>query len=111
MNETRDAIIELYKAFSNATNQVLTIYEDLINIKCNFAKNDKNIILNEIKSVGSRAFVIAGFQFLVVIFMGISILSGILLVHKYNYKKQFYKLNDTNDSKNHLNNNIEKLNN
>ena len=111
MNETRDAIIELYKAFSNATNQVLTIYEDLINIKCNFAKNDKNIILNEIKSVGSRAFVIAGFQFLVVIFMGISILSGILLVHKYNYKKQFYKLNDTDNSKNHLNNNIEKLNN
>ena len=57
MNETRDAMIELYKAMSNATHQVLDIYGDLFNIKCSFAKNDKNIILNELKSVGSRAFV------------------------------------------------------
>ena len=104
VSEVRASFVELYKLYSKATNQVLAIYEDLFHIRCNFAKNDKNIILNEIKSVGSRAFVIAGFQFLVVIFMGISILSGILLVHKYNYKKQFYKLNDTNDSKNHLKN-------
>ena len=111
MNETRDAMIELYKAMSNATHQVLDIYGDLFNIKCSFAKNDKNIILNELKSVGSRAFVISALQFIVAIFMGISILSGILLVHKYNIKKPFYELNDTNNSENNLNANTEKLNN
>ncbi len=59
MNETRDTIVELYLSFSNATNQVLAIYADLFNIKCGFAKNDKNIILNEMKSAGNRAIVIS----------------------------------------------------
>ena len=111
MNETRDAMIELYKAMSNATHQVLDIYGDLFNIKCSFAKNDKNIILNELKSVGSRAFVIAALQFIVAIFMGISILSGILLVHKYNFKKESTKLDTTADHRENTTNTIDYLGN
>ena len=110
MNETRDTIVELYLSFSNATNQVLAIYADLFNIKCGFAKNDKNIILNEMKSAGNRAIVISAFQFLVAIFIGISVLSGILLVHKYNFKKIFPKSKDINNNEINTSKSIDNLN-
>ena len=110
MNETRDSIVEFYLELSNATNKILTIYADLFNISCSFAKNDKNIILNEMKSAGNRGIVISVFQFLIAIFIGISILFGILLVHKYNFKKQFPKLKDVNNYRNNVNNSNDNLN-
>ena len=48
------------------------------------------------KSAGNRAIVISAFQFLIAIFIGLSTLSGILLVHKYNFKSPFLKINDIN---------------
>ena len=105
-SEARESIVKLYKLFSKATNQVLAIYEDLFHIRCNFAKNDKNIILNEMKSAGNRAIVISAFQFLIACFIGISILSGILLVHKYNFKSPFHKINDINININNDENNL-----
>ena len=95
-SELRESFVELYNLFSEATNKVLGIYEDLFHIRCDFAKNDKNIILNEMKSAGNRAIVISAFQFLIAIFIGLSIISGILLVHKYNFKSPFHKINDIN---------------
>ena len=95
-SELRESFVELYNLFSEATNKVLGIYEDLFHIRCDFAKNDKNIILNEMKSAGNRAIVISAFQFLIAIFIGLSILSGILLVHKYNFKSPSLKINDIN---------------
>jgi len=57
------------------------------------------------KSAGNRAIVISAFQFFIACFIGISILSGILLVHKYNFKSPFHKINDINinNDENNLN--------
>ena len=83
--DTKDALIKFYKAAYDGTSKIIYITGNLYNIKCRFAKKDKNIILNELESAGKRATVLSTFQFLVGIFLGISVLSGILLVHKYGY--------------------------
>ena len=94
-NDTvRDTMINLYQAMYNNTGILITSTATIFNISCAFAKNDKNIILNEIESAGKRARVISTFQFLIGVFLAISVLAGILLVHKYNYG--INKLNETN---------------
>ena len=77
-------------------------------------------MLNEVESTGKRGVVLSTFQFFIAIFMGISIFTGICLVHKYNFKDEFphgnsdVKINqnsshdnqeNTNKSINYLNNN------
>ena len=69
----------------------LNITNNLTNIKCRFAKNDKNIILNEAESGGKRSVTICTFCFLVGILLGISIVFGILLVHRYKYENESEK--------------------
>ena len=86
--DTKDALIKFYQAAYDGISQIIYITGNLYNIKCRFAKNDKNIILNELDSAGKRATVLSTFQFLVGIFLGISVLSGILLVHKYGYNNK-----------------------
>jgi hypothetical protein len=94
-NDTvRDTMINLYQAMYNNTGILITSTATIFNISCAFAKNDKNIILNEIESAGNRAVVISTFQFLIGVLLAISVLAGILLVHKYNYG--INKLNETN---------------
>ena len=85
--DAKNKIIEFYESIKNGTDILFTSIMNLFNISCAFAKNDKNIILNEISSAGKRATVISTFQFLIGVLLGISILAGILLVHKYNYGK------------------------
>ena len=94
-NDTvRDTLLNFYQALFNDTSILLTSTASVFNISCAFAKNDKNIILNEIESAGNRAVVISTFQFLIGVLLAISVLAGILLVHKYNYG--INKLNETN---------------
>ena len=69
----------------------LNITNNLTHIKCRFAKNDKNIILNEAESGGKRSVTICTFCFLVGILLGISIVFGILLVHRYKYENESEK--------------------
>ena len=88
----------MYNFYDNIENGTLTAFRsgsNIFNISCEFAKNDKNIILNEFESAGKRATVLSAFQFLVGVLLGISVLVGILLVHKYNSKK--YIGNEEND--------------
>lgn len=79
----------------NDTDILLLSSAKLFNISCAFAKNDKNIMLNEIESAGKRSVVISVFQFLIAIFLAISILFGILLVHKYKYRSSPPRVNVT----------------
>ena len=92
-NNTRDSLIKYYLSIYNATSKIIDITGSLYNIRCRFAKNDKNIILNELESAGKRATVLSTFQFLVAIFLAISVLAGIFIVHKYKHKNQDTSIN------------------
>ena len=85
-DEEKEIILNFYQTMLNNTDILLSNTQELFNISCAFAKNDKYIILNEIESAGKRATVISTFQFLIGILLAISILVGILFVHKYIYK-------------------------
>ena len=92
-NNTRDTLIKYYLSIYNAISKIIDITGSLYNIRCRFAKNDKNIILNELESAGKRATVLSTFQFLVAIFLAISVLAGIFIVHKYKHKNQDTSIN------------------
>ena len=51
-------------------------------------KNDKNIFMNEIQTAGKESINISIFSFFIGTILGISVVSGILLVHKYKLGKQ-----------------------
>jgi len=51
-------------------------------------KNDKNIFMNEIQMAGKESINISIFSFFIGTILGISVVSGILLVHKYKLGKQ-----------------------
>jgi len=85
-NVTRDALIKYYQSVYVGLADIINIIGNLYKIKCRFAKNDKYIILNELHSAGKRAITLSTFQFLIGIFLAISVLGGICLVHKYKYK-------------------------
>ena len=56
---------------------------NITNATCSFARNDKNIILNEAESAGDNGIALACFGFLVGVFLGISVFAGILFIHKF----------------------------
>ena len=74
-----------YNGLIDISNGAINLTNNLTEIKCRFAKNDKNIILNEVESGGKRGVTLSAFSFLVGVLLGISILFGILLVHRYKY--------------------------
>ena len=84
-DEVKEKLAIYYTTMLNNVDILFSSISELLNISCAFAKNDKNIILNEIRSAGKRATVISTFQFLIGVLLAISILVGILFVHKYNY--------------------------
>ena len=51
-------------------------------------KNDKNIFMNEIQTAGKESINISIYSFFIGTILGISVVSGILLVHKYKLGKQ-----------------------
>ena len=111
---TKNIMIQYYSELLNSTSQLISISSNLFNISCSFAKNDKNIILNEVESTGKRATVMSTFQFLVGIFLGLSALAGILVVHKYKYNngninedKPETKNNITDNTANNTNQSID----
>lgn len=85
-NDTRDSLMKYYQSVYDGLTDLNNIIGNLYNIKCRFAKNDKYIILNELDSAGKRAITLSTFQFLIGIFLAVSVLGGICLVHKYKYK-------------------------
>jgi len=90
-SDDKSELNNYYKQLINLGYISLNITNNLTNIKCRFAKNDKNIILNEAESGGKRSVTICTFCFLVGILLGISIVFGILLVHRYKYENESEK--------------------
>ena len=86
INEIRSCPEDLrsnYTYLKETTSKSLNISYYLTDVKCSFVKNDKNIILNEANSWGKRGITLCAFALLVAFLLGLSILTGILFVHRY----------------------------
>ena len=101
-----------YNGLIDISNGAINLTNNLTEIKCRFAKNDKNIILNEVESGGKRGVTLSAFSFLVGALLGISILFGILLVHRYKYDDNLKENinNQTNETLKNLDNNSNNIN-
>ena len=80
------------------TDRALDLTYNLTSVTCRFVRNDKNILMNEIDGVGKYSIAMCVMSILIAIFLCISIVSGILLVHKY-------RLGDQDESGIAVNNN------
>ena len=100
--DSEKAIIrDNYGKLIDVTNIGLNISNNLTSLKCRFARNDKNIILNEVDSAGKRGVALCSCSLLVGILLGISVVAGIIFVHKYKYDSPIDEKNERRD----LNNN------
>ena len=81
--EARDALIEFYQSLLNQIDVVFGISYNFLDIKCNFLRNDKFIVLRETKEGGEKSLELFTYQFLVGIFLIFSTIGGILFVHKF----------------------------
>ena len=84
-SDDKKKLIDYYNGLIDISYNAINLTNNLTDIKCRFAKNDKNIILNEVESGGNRGVTLSAFSFLIGALLGISILFGILLVHRYKY--------------------------
>lgn len=104
---------ENYRLLLDVTNKGLNISNNLTNVKCRFARNDKNIILNEVDSAGKIGIALSSCSFLVGILLGISVLGGIIVVHKFKFEddngKQLGNLSNTNNPNNTNNQNTSNI--
>ena len=89
------------------TNRSLDLTYNLTNVTCRFVRNDKNILVNEIDDAGKYSIAMCVMSILIAIFLCISIVSGILLVHKYKLGKE----EDIFDVRNNSTSNVENENN
>ena len=72
-----------YDRLINVIDQSLDMTYNITNVSCSFAKNDKNIFLNEADTGGIKGIGLCACSFLIGLLLGISVVAGILLVHKY----------------------------
>ena len=75
-----------YTQLLDVINQSLNLTYNITELSCKFAKNDKNIILNEADEGGIKGIGLCVCSFLVGIFLILSAFAGIILVHKYKIK-------------------------
>ena len=75
-----------YDQLLGVINQSLNLTYNITDISCKFAKNDKNIILNEADEGGLKGIGLCICAFLVGIFLLLSAFCGIILVHRYKFK-------------------------
>ena len=84
--ELKNKLVKFYEELIDIIQIVYDITADLLDIKCSFVRNDVNIILREVDSGGEKGIYLSLYQFLVGIFLGISIFAGVILVHKYEFE-------------------------
>ena len=85
-NQGRQAIQSIKNVFimlNEKNSEILYLTNNLTNINCDFARNDEMIVLRQADSASKKAIAICGLSLLVGILLGISILAGIIFVHKY----------------------------
>ena len=84
-NIAKDSIINVYSSLLDKATTVEYMSSNLTVLNCRFAGNDERIILNEIDSNAKISLVICACFLLVGLLFGISVLSGILFIHRYKY--------------------------
>ena len=95
-----------YNQLLDVINQSLNLTYNITDISCKFAKNDKNIILNEADEGGIKGIGLCVCSFLVGIFLLLSAFAGIILVHKYKFKCSIGPRKHTNNEVNESTANI-----
>ena len=101
--DAQNALIRLYELFSVKNRLSFSILYPIVDIKCAFLKNDKNILLKEMHTTAKKGKTLCALQFTVGILLGISVLAGILFVHKNKYsddKSENRTVNISNSSGN-----------
>ena len=84
--ESEKAVLrDNYEKLIDVTSVGLNISNNITSLKCRFARNDKNIILNEVDSAGKKGVALCACSLLVGILLGISVVAGIIFAHKYKY--------------------------
>lgn len=72
-----------YGDLLNVVDQSLFASKNITDLKCRFAKNDKNILLNEADSAAKSGIALSALGFLIGIFFAFSVFCGILFVYKF----------------------------
>ena len=101
--EVQNSIIEAYNSLIEKNRVLLDLGGSLTNISCSFARNDEMIILNEINDSAKFGIAIFVISLLLGICLGISILSGIIFVHRYKYEDIPPSLGDIGEKNNETN--------
>ena len=84
----KQSIINVYDILLEKTSAALNMSDSLVNVNCSFARNDEMIIMGEIDNCAKKADALCACSFLVGICFGISVLAGILFVHRYKYSDE-----------------------
>lgn len=84
----KQSIINVYDILLGKTSAALNMSDSLVNVNCSFARNDEMIIMGEIDNCAKKADTLCACSFLVGICFGISVLAGILFVHRYKYSDE-----------------------
>ena len=84
----KQSIINVYDILLGKTSAALNMSDSLVNVNCSFARNDEMIIMGEIDNCAKKADALCACSFLVGICFGISVLAGILFVHRYKYSDE-----------------------
>ena len=106
-----DKLKNYYNELIGFVDQSLNMTYNITNVTCRFARNDKNILLNEAKSGGKKGIALAALGFLVGILLGISVFAGIIFIHKFystwkeNNKEQINTVNESTTNINQENHN------
>ena len=117
--ESEKAVLrDNYEKLIDVTSVGLNISNNLTSLKCRFARNDKNIILNEVDSAGKKGVALCACSLLVGILLGISVVAGIIFAHKYKYddsptnaQKDLNSTTEVNESSENIRNDNTKNNN
>ena len=98
-NQTKENELKgYYGELLTMINESLTLTYNLTYVSCSFARNDKNIILNELDTGGIKGIGLCASCLIVGYVLGLSVLMGILLVHRYrwDYEEKEKEKEETN---------------
>lgn len=84
--KAKQSFLDVYETLYEQNSELLNLNNNLTSINCGFAKNDEMIILRQTASVSKKAKYMCGISISIGILFGISILAGILFVHRYKYE-------------------------
>ena len=77
-------------------NESLILTYNLTYVSCSFARNDKNIILNKLDTGGIKGIGLCTSILIVGYVLGLSVLMGMLLVHRYRWDYEEKEKEETN---------------